>query len=215
MIAPELLISKALADLLAAKGQRQMMERLSTVNEAPWTFTHTLFANMGGFVVKSNHSSEKAVAQQASKPQTGTGPANVVDTLNILPENGEPCLRTSSTHREPHTSKIAVMQSPVHGLSQERASQLQALKYPTSFSLTAPMIIALGQGCFLQLPPITTDDIEDKSKSDMFVKAVAVVQIAWMVVQVIAREIRRLAVSQLEIAVVAFSACAIIIYVLS
>lgn len=40
-------------------------------------------------------------------------------------------------------------------------------------------------------------------------------QIVWMVIQVIARSYQRLAISQLEIAVVAFSACAIDIYALN
>lgn len=40
-------------------------------------------------------------------------------------------------------------------------------------------------------------------------------QIAWISVQVVARTARRLAISQLEVAVLAFSACAIIIYALN
>jgi hypothetical protein len=57
-------------------------------------------------------------------------------------------------------------------------------------------------------------DINDKSKSDAFARTVSVAQITWIAVQVFIRVVRRLAVSQLEIAVVAFSACAIFIYVL-
>jgi hypothetical protein len=64
------------------------------------------------------------------------------------------------------------------------------------------------------MPLISADDINDKSKTDSFARVVSVTQITWIVVQVLARVARRLAVSQLEIAVVAFSSCAIMIYIL-
>ena len=47
------------------------------------------------------------------------------------------------------------------------------------------------------------------------VPLIAVVQIVWTVVQIITRATRHLAISQLEIAVVAFAACAIITYALN
>ncbi|CZR64548.1 uncharacterized protein PAC_14446 [Phialocephala subalpina] len=64
------------------------------------------------------------------------------------------------------------------------------------------------------IPNITKREIEDKSKGDLFVKATAVVQVSWMIVQTIVRGARGLAVSQLEIAVLAYSACTIITYIL-
>jgi hypothetical protein len=44
------------------------------------------------------------------------------------------------------------------------------------------------------------------------VRAITVVQIIWIVIQIIARAFRSLAISQLEISVVAFATCAIVIY---
>lgn len=64
------------------------------------------------------------------------------------------------------------------------------------------------------MPLISADDINDKSKTDSFARVVSVTQITWIVVQVLARVTRRLAVSQLEIAVVALSSCATMIYIL-
>jgi hypothetical protein len=55
-------------------------------------------------------------------------------------------------------------------------------------------------------------DIEDKSKADLFVKLLALSQISWLVLSVIARGISGLAVSQIEIATVAFSVLAIATY---
>jgi hypothetical protein len=63
------------------------------------------------------------------------------------------------------------------------------------------------------LPEMATAEIHDKSKSDFFVKAVAVIQIFWVFVQVIVRSAKGLAVSQLELVVTAFSVCAILTYI--
>lgn len=56
------------------------------------------------------------------------------------------------------------------------------------------------------------DDIEDKSKADSFVKSIAVFQIASLVLNVIARAIKRLPITQLEIATIAFAFMAILTY---
>ncbi|PTB66526.1 hypothetical protein BBK36DRAFT_1169117 [Trichoderma citrinoviride] len=68
------------------------------------------------------------------------------------------------------------------------------------------------RGDIKRLPDIATGDIEDKSKGDVFVKVIALGQILWSAFQIIARLARHLPVSPLEVAVVAFSACAVMIY---
>ncbi|PYI07029.1 hypothetical protein BO78DRAFT_429302 [Aspergillus sclerotiicarbonarius CBS 121057] len=61
----------------------------------------------------------------------------------------------------------------------------------------------------LRLEP---DEIKDRSKEDLLMRVIAVGQIIWVVTQVIARAVRHLAVTQLEVAVVAFALCAILMY---
>lgn len=88
-------------------------------------------------------------------------------------------------------------------------------KCHTPFHLTAASIVRLRKsGQLPKMPSISADDIADKSKTDSFAKAVSVAQITWIIVQVLARTAKRLAISQLEIAVVAYSSCAIMIYIL-
>ncbi|KAI9766810.1 MAG: hypothetical protein M1840_006285 [Geoglossum simile] len=66
-----------------------------------------------------------------------------------------------------------------------------------------------------KLPSIAVEDIEDKSKGDFFVKGTAVVQVFWLVIQVVVRATKHLPISQLEITVLAFSVCAFITYLFS
>ncbi|KAF2017852.1 hypothetical protein BU24DRAFT_420914 [Aaosphaeria arxii CBS 175.79] len=53
---------------------------------------------------------------------------------------------------------------------------------------------------------LTEEDIDDKSKADLFVKAIAILQILWLLVSVLYRLIVRLPTTQLEISTAAFSA---------
>jgi hypothetical protein len=152
MVAPEILIETAWEDLFFAWDDLRKMTWFAAQDGVPWTLTHTLFANMGGFVIRCNLSS-----------------------------------------------------------GSDRASD-----YHNPYHLTTSEILSLRRAGHLpRLPCITLAEINDKSKSDMFVRIIACVQISWVVLQVIARAARHLAVSQLEIAVLAFATCAIIIYALN
>jgi hypothetical protein len=65
-----------------------------------------------------------------------------------------------------------------------------------------------------RLPNITTSELNDKSKGDIFVKVIAVIQVFWVALQIIVRVRKGLKISQLELAVAAFSVCATITYLL-
>jgi hypothetical protein len=64
----------------------------------------------------------------------------------------------------------------------------------------------------LQELVLEAKDIEDKSKADWLLKAIAVSQITWLMLNVAARGITKLPITQLEIATVAFSLMAIATY---
>jgi hypothetical protein len=61
---------------------------------------------------------------------------------------------------------------------------------------------------------MTASEINDKSKGDMFVKGITTLQVLWFILQVIVHTVRRLSISQLEVAVTAFGVCGIITYIL-
>lgn len=83
------------------------------------------------------------------------------------------------------------------------------------YHLTAYSMIILRDGGFIpRLPDIRTEDIKDRCKDDMFVKAIALAQILWASSQAVVRAIRGLTTSPLEVAVLGFAACAVAIYIL-
>jgi hypothetical protein len=86
-------------------------------------------------------------------------------------------------------------------------------EYSNPYHLLASDLVALREAGFLsRLPYISKVELNDKSKSDSFVRLIAIVQSLWMIVQIIVRACHHLAISQLEIAVAAFAVCAVVIY---
>ena len=66
--------------------------------------------------------------------------------------------------------------------------------------------------CPLKDLVLKKEDIEDKSKADWLLKAIAILQILWLILNVATRGITKLPVTQLEIATVAFSLMAVATY---
>jgi len=92
-------------------------------------------------------------------------------------------------------------------------SDAPSVSYPNPYHLVASNILALREaGLLTKLPSITQEEINDKSKSDGLIRAITVVQIVWMMVQIIVRASRNLTISQLEVSVLAFASCAIVLY---
>ncbi|PNP43704.1 hypothetical protein TGAMA5MH_04676 [Trichoderma gamsii] len=75
------------------------------------------------------------------------------------------------------------------------------------------LAIAKEKGIITDLPNIKTAEIDDKNKSDALVKVLAVMQVVWMIIQLRARVYYRHPFAPLELGTVAFSATAIILYI--
>ncbi|KAG9238995.1 hypothetical protein BJ875DRAFT_276092 [Amylocarpus encephaloides] len=72
-----------------------------------------------------------------------------------------------------------------------------------------------ADGTLPKLPEVTAEQIWDKSKSDAFVRVIAIFQILWICAQAILRASQGLASSQLEVAVLAFACIAMVLYFLN
>lgn len=93
--------------------------------------------------------------------------------------------------------------SPVpHGYSPITASHLtRRFKWHQEDTTHPIMHLVLGK-----------DDILDKSKADWLLKSLAVLQVTWIIINVIVRHVTRLPISQIEIATIAFAVMAVLIY---
>jgi hypothetical protein len=149
VLAPEVIIAVAYNDLLAAKADHELLLMRANKDNISWSWIHTYYANMGGFVIRKKDDNNDARGG---------------DTYNM------------------------------HHLSGR------------------DILILRDQGCIKELPNIPKRDLKDRAKSDSLVKAISVIQIVWSTARIFDRAITRLPVCALELTVVAFALCAIVIY---
>src|SRR5262249_24572891 len=74
------------------------------------------------------------------------------------------------------------------------------------------LLVARRREIIKSLPKISDDEIDDRNKGDFLVKGVTVLQIAWLIAQLITRAARQLPVSQLEVTTLSYSICAIMTF---
>jgi len=197
ILAPEITIYFAGSRLVESKHDHISLKKYADDQKVPWTLTHSIFANMGGFVVRG------------WKPPAGYNKVHENRTEAVLGEGND--YQEESPPDSPRDEEAVVQSFP---------DPPAATTTPKDFSAWTPEVIHLRADTLIfsqdtemfKLPSITETEIDDRSKGDMFTKSIALFQIIWVCVDVITRAVRHLAVSQLEISVIAFSACAIMIY---
>lgn len=206
-VAPEFLISKSLGDLAAINENFERLSQLAEEDEVPWSRSHSLFANMGGFVIRCNVPERVGQLQETrTDPASSTDAGSRDESSNDREHDGT--LRSGTGYPQSQFSSNGKETSDI-----ETSSMTPSLQYSNPYHLSASDLVALRKAGFLtRLPFITTAELNDRNKSDSLVRLIAIVQILWMIIQIIVRAARHLAISQLEIAVAAFAVCAVAIY---
>lgn len=213
ILAPETLVGKGWDDLVSARKMYRKLRDQARKDGVPWTVTHAHFTRMGGFVVRSNQgsASTESVAGVEDRPvkeetavELGLERNNTLQSHGLAIEESSVAGRDSSFQAP--TTKRTSFQSPEPSTSAP----------PNPYHLTTTDILNLQKhGQLPKLPRFTQEEINDKSKSNAFIKTIAITQILWTVTSILIRTGRKLAVTQLEITVLAFSSCSIIIYCLN
>ncbi|KAK1252208.1 hypothetical protein MKX08_003395 [Trichoderma sp. CBMAI-0020] len=122
---------------------------------------------------------------------------------------------------EPHVRMAIKVKEALDKKALERHEELPYWKVQNIASLcgslwtldSQQLAVAIAHGIIADLPDIKTAEIDDKNKSDALVKVLAVLQVAWMVIQLCARVYYHHPFAPLELGTVAFSATAIILYI--
>jgi hypothetical protein len=79
---------------------------------------------------------------------------------------------------------------------------------------TQQLFLARKFGIIKCLPRVSMEEIDDKNKGDAVVKLLALLEVAWLILQLIVRKIRHLPSTQLEIMTLAFAGSTFVIYIL-
>lgn len=202
-IAPEVVIGIACYDLLSAKIIYRVLQTFALEDDVPWTLTHSYFANMGGFVMQSG-------VPEPLQPPTYISLEEVPLSSRSHRESqaGSSSTFGGKSRNDRNMRKAKPLLSVIAGRRNE-------ISYCNPYHLTGRQIWQLRKdGILPRLPNISETELADRSKSDSFVKVIALFQIFWATVQIIVRIARHLVISQLELSVIAFGACAILMYAL-
>jgi hypothetical protein len=240
MIAPEYILGKACADLVAAIMARNEMRAFAQEDGVEWGLGHCFFANMGGFVLAARSQSSPLESSSAKDGKDQENHSSLLSPNGVVHDENQITVSVPGPDIEDAVEKIKVLpaqevehegpgflrrEAPTHprssGLASPTPSRLaemwnsENLKYNNPFHLLADDILWLREwGILSKLPDIGSSELHDKSKSDMAIKVIAIFQILWFILHIIVRAIEGIGTSQLEIAVTAFSVCGIITYLL-
>jgi hypothetical protein len=216
IIMPEFLIGRALSDYVAAHKSLVVLQQYVRPGEA-WTMSHAFFANMGGFVLKREALVQTTIDQGAANlsnlPQSKPPASQFPVTATAASELSHEITHEKSSFQNAIDDKTSLPPN-AHATARpinETATPVPNVLPPIAVN-TAHLRMFLHCGLITGLPQISEVEIKDKSKGDIFVKGCAVFQVLWLIIELVVRKARGLPTSQLEVAILAFSACTFVTY---
>lgn len=189
LLSPEYTASVAALDLRSAIV---LTRRMRGLGYDQWTIKHSFFVLMGGYMIECDQCWR----------------ALDVDTFLEWLENGQLQIRQPEGSPKKSTSKTKT------GTSATKAKTSSAKRDDNTIVHEKPSSIdsVVAPNNTIILPWITAIDIEDRSKADWMLKAIASVQLIWLIVQCIGRAVQKLPLSALEATTIAYVACALFAY---
>jgi hypothetical protein len=202
VIIPEFLVGQALQDyMMAQRAHKKMLKMLRSKNLGRygdgkwWTMAHAFYANMGGFVLRRRLKSPY-ITDHNEGPCEELEYIDAEEMVQVLDSITSPLPSKQDTQDKNKGDTLATTNHN-EGPNEEHIVE-KTIKVLDDFIDTLP----------------SEQEIRDKSKGDIFVKGTAIVQVLWLLVHVTIRHSEGLPTSQLEIAVLSFSVCAFIAYLL-
>ncbi|PTB38232.1 hypothetical protein M441DRAFT_82417 [Trichoderma asperellum CBS 433.97] len=229
LFSPEFAATGCARKIFATRSNSAELERLARIDGVPWSLTHTILVDMGGIALRfpASHNytsastdtsdliSESAGVSRetsASYPVSGDQVPEFIQKFSRRQELiAKLCGKIPWSLYKPHVQH-AITMNESSTISKSILKDVAALSGNIWILDSKQLKIAREKKLITKMPNITEQDINDKSKSDGLVKLIAILQVLWLVIQLIARAIQNLPFTQLEITTVAFAATAIIIY---
>ncbi|KAK1764579.1 hypothetical protein QBC33DRAFT_457146 [Phialemonium atrogriseum] len=232
LLVPEFTMGKALGDLLDARASMKEIKAQADEDGVDWTVTHSLFANMGGFAVRFPAPSadvELGAAETGTTDNRGenSGESEQSDgtssTAALMANHSTFINRQSNAYKRfggldwglDMTNLSAVKEVLAEHTDKLDDISLNArpLVGDVWFLNSRQLVQARSAGIISRLPAVTEDEINEKSKGDVMIKLLALVQVCWLIVQLIGRASLGQESSQLEVMTLAYAACSAITYI--
>ena len=217
ILGPEFILAKSWADYVSARRQLKKLHNKFPSTKQTWSMTHMLFADMGGFVL-----------QYEKLESTETELQDVAPRLCVTRASGDSETAPLQGATAPNPTVAEIQSSDNKSMTFARPGSAIGTQGPDAVdkaekadSDATPSLLwhldayilgaAIDEG-LLSTDIVTAEEIDDKSKSDFFTKAIIIIQITYFVVGVLVRAGQDFAVTQLELGVVGFVACSFVTY---
>ncbi|KAL7908309.1 hypothetical protein GGI35DRAFT_470004 [Trichoderma velutinum] len=228
LFSPEFAATGCARKIFATRSNSAMLEQLAHRDGVPWNLKHTILVDMGGIAIRflpmsadaetgdtiPNQEMQRILSEKKERPEFIRNFCRRQDRL--LKRCGKIPWDLWEWHVKLASDMEKGVQPPTKLGSREELSfskaDLAALAGNIWILDSKQLAIARMREIITDLPNIKEEAIDDKSKSDGLVKIIAVLQVLWLVVQLVVRKIDDLHFTQLEITTVAFAATAVIIY---
>jgi hypothetical protein len=211
VLVPEYLVGKALNDWLAARYIPHWCSQLADEirSKVPeWEPVHGYYANLGGFVLDFT-----ALKDVHTAPSEGVKLA---------------CVTAHKTNGKAQISGInaeyaaTFLRQLIDDMLQGESKTLQPVERINLVRMRrSRWVLNLGllYGAYSlrlieALPSVSGKELEGLDKGDALVKSITVLQVLWLIIQLIVRKCANLESSQLEVAALAFSVSSVITYIL-
>lgn len=241
LFSPEFAATGCARKIFATRSNSVLLERLAHIDGVPWSLTHTILVDMGGIALRFVSPDSTSTKESTPTPSpneltpvnTSTPTPNSADSESSFllgptaaSKSNSPKFVEKFRHKQDRIlglcGDVPWKEWPLHvkhARDMEEEKDLKGSIYNDIAALTGNIwildsrqfAIAREKG-IITMPKYTEQEITDKSKSDGLVKLIAMLQVLWLVVQLVVRKIGNLPFSQLEITTVAFAATAVIIY---
>ncbi|KAK4167813.1 hypothetical protein QBC43DRAFT_311480 [Cladorrhinum sp. PSN259] len=204
IFAPESMAAKAIGDFVAAyvSSKCSNMAHHARLSETTWTRHHAFYANMGGYILEGPVGGHVKVAEASSTEEETT----VQQNKPLAPSDHR------RKHRWMEKEEWEDLDAFYEKLFQDPDEQ-HLLDFDFPFAVNSAQIcILLDKGVVTRLPHLAPHEITEMGKEDIVIKLIALFQVLWLIIEVVARSIKGLQTTQLEIAALAFAACTIFTY---
>jgi hypothetical protein len=223
---PEYILGRAAADYIVAWRELAKLHKNVPETKKTVTMTHFLFAAMGGLVVTASKDKLPATPEVRTPRPSTPRPSSVGndETRMGIPFLTEDAARASGSRSIDRDGRSFELNSYAENNDTQRilqtptpSQQSPALKLDSKSETNSVRLFPTTLRFVLEERLITSElpsqeEIMDRSKSDMFGKFLTMVQIGYFIVEMIVRQARDLAISQLEIGVAGFVACSFFTY---
>lgn len=222
LFSPEFAATGCARKIFATRSNSAELQRLARIDGVIWSLTHTILVDMGGIALRFPDPPNRTLTGEdiptaAPRPEPVTESASEAEITNFIERFCRRqeliawyCGKIPWKLHGPH-NHFARMMMRDPDLPISIRKDVAALAGNIWILDSIQLKIARQKG-IIKMPNITEQEINDKSKSDGLVKLIAILQVLWLVIQLIARSIQNLPFTQLEITTAAFAATAIIIY---